>query len=131
MADNAIDILKTFEAVDGFMAAGLFGDQGELLENTSRFNMPGLEDLCVTANEALNKSQDLSDALSTGDIQILHITVPEFNILVGPFTGDSIMSADKNKTNYNGIFLVLASEGNVALGRVKIGSMINKRVKSE
>jgi len=116
------EILEKLKAVDGFIAAGAFSPQGEMVAEVNTGQ--SLAELGALANDVLLKSQKTTDIMGVGRGNMIHITAPRANILVRCLNENTDFAANEPGRAHVHMVLVLEPEGNLALAKMRLEKAI-------
>ena len=122
MADMRKELEK-LESVDGFMAAGVFNREGELVAQQSQAKKAKPSEVCGVISGALAKCCKLVAVLGVGQAQFLNVIAPQANILAVCLPGETLFAADGDNGIVGHIMLILGPGGNTALGKIKLDSV--------
>lgn len=122
---NIKDILEKFKAVDGFMAAGAFTPNGEL---AAEMNVAGVNiaELGALANDVLLKAQKATEIMGVGRGQLVHIDAPKAHIFARCLNEATDFTETASGRAHVHMMLVLEKEGNVAMAKMRIDSIISE-----
>jgi len=108
--------------VDGFLAAGIFDTQGELLARSSLTNGIKPEKISGLTGDLFEKMQRLTTAMGMGNVRFLNILSNGANILMQSakeVRGDPSPSVAH-------IVIVLGPDGNTAMGKLRLHSVMRE-----
>jgi hypothetical protein len=117
-------VLEKIKGIDGFMAAGAFFPNGEMVVE---INPSGLKfkELGAIANDVLLKAQKATELMQVGLGQVVHVEAPKAHIIcrcLNEATDFAVTAGDRSHVH---MVLVLNKKvGNVALGKMKLESII-------
>ncbi len=114
--------IEKLENVDGFVAAGVFGEQGELIEELSLAGNLNLKEIGALTSEALKKTLQLTGSMGAGSTRFLHMTSTTSNILARCLSN----RPDASSRTIAHIVLVLGPRGATALGKLKLNSVADE-----
>jgi roadblock/LC7 domain-containing protein len=117
-------VLKKIKGIDGFMAAGAFSPNGEMV---AEINPSGLKfkELGAIANDVLLKAQKATELMHVGHGQVVHVEAPKAHIICRCLNEAADYAVTASGRAHVHMVLVLNKEaGNVALGKMKLESII-------
>lgn len=119
------EILEKFKSVDGFQAVGVFSPNGELV---SECNVSGvnLAEVGALANDVLLKAQKSTDIMHIGRGQMVHVEAPKGHVICRCLNEATDFSATTSGRAHLHMVLLLESEGNLAMGKMKTASVIQE-----
>lgn len=117
------EALARLKELDGFIAAGAFSAEGEMLAEVSSSDMH-LAEVGALANDVLLKAQKSTDIMGVGRGNVIHIAAPKANILVRCLNENTDFSANEAGRAHVHLVLVLAADGNIALGKMLVEKVI-------
>ena len=122
-ANKMKEALSRLKDLDGFLAAGAFSAGGELLEQISMSDLH-LPEVGALANDVLLKAQKSTDIMGVGRGNLIHVVAPKANILVRCLNENTDFAADEPGRVHVHLVLVMAPDGNIALGKMQIEKVI-------
>jgi CheY-like chemotaxis protein/predicted regulator of Ras-like GTPase activity (Roadblock/LC7/MglB family) len=120
---NIKETLEKFKAVDGFMAAGAFTPNGEMV---AEMNIAGVNiaELGALANDVLLKAQKATEIMGVGRGQLVHVEAPKAHIFARCLNESTDYAATAAGRAHVHMILVIEKEGNVAMSKMRIESII-------
>lgn len=117
------EILEKFRDIEGFMAVGVFSPQGEMV---SQVNASGvkLEELGALANDVLLKAQKATEIMGVGRGQMVHIEAPKAQLIARCLNEATDFATTAEGRAHVHMVLALNQEGNLAMGKMKMTSII-------
>ncbi len=115
--------LEKFKAVDGFMAAGAFSPNGELVTelNTAGIN---IAELGALANDVLLKAQKATEIMGVGRGQLVHIEAPKAHIFTRCLNESTDYAVTSSGRAHVHLVIVVDKEGNVAMAKMRLENII-------
>lgn len=122
---NVKEILEKFKMVDGFQAVGAFSPNGEMV---AECNVAGtnLAELGALANDVLLKAQKTTEIMNVGRGQMVHVEAPKAHVICRCLNEATDFSATATGRAHVHMVLILGTEGNLAMGKMKITSAIQE-----
>lgn len=125
-ANNMASIKETldkFKAVDGFMAAGAFSPNGELV---TELNIAGVNiaELGALANDVLLKAQKATEIMGVGRGQLVHIEAPKAHIFTRCLNESTDYASTTSGRAHVHLVIVIDKEGNVAMAKMRLETII-------
>lgn len=119
------DSLSRLSDVEGFLAVGIFTPNGEM---AAQLNNSGLKlaEIGSMANDVLLKAQKATDMMDVGRGQVVHIEAPKAQILARCLNENTDFSTTEAGKAHLHMVLVLAKDGNLAMAKMKLGSIIQE-----
>ena len=119
------EVLEKFKIVDGFQAVGAFSDNGELVAecNTNGIN---IAELGALANDVLLKAQKTTEIMQVGRGQLVHVEAPKAHVICRCLNESTDFAGHTAGRAHVHLVLILEKEGNVAMGKMKIASVIQE-----
>lgn len=119
------EVLEKFKTVDGFQAVGVFSPNGEMVAecNTAGIN---LAELGALANDVLLKAQKTTEIMNVGRGQLVHVEAPKAHVICRCLNEATDFTATSSGRAHVHMVLILGTEGNVAMGKMKVGSVIQE-----
>lgn len=111
--------------VEGFMAVGIFTPNGEMAAQLNNAGVK-LEELGSLANDVLLKAQKATDMMDVGRGQVVHIEAPKAQIVARCLNENTDFSATEAGKAHLHMVLILAKDGNLAMAKMKMGSVIQE-----
>lgn len=125
MSKAIIKELEAFKDVDGFIAAGAFTANGEMLADVSTSDIK-LAELGSLANDVLLKAQKSTDIMGVGRGNLIHIIAPKANIIARCLNENTDYADNQPGRAHIHLVLVLGAEANIAMGKLRVDSVIAK-----
>lgn len=115
--------LEKFKAVDGFMAAGAFSPNGELV---AELNVAGVNiaELGALANDVLLKAQKATEIMGVGRGQLVHIEAPKAHVFARCLNEATDFAATSAGRAHVHMVIVVDKEGNVAMSKMRLENII-------
>jgi CheY-like chemotaxis protein len=122
---NVNEILEKFKMVDGFQAVGAFSPNGEMV---AECNVAGinLAELGALGNDVLLKAQKTTEIMNVGRGQMVHVEAPKAHVICRCLNEATDFSATATGRAHVHMVLILSTEGNLAMGKMKITSAIQE-----
>lgn len=111
--------------VEGFMAVGIFTPNGEMAAQLNNAGLK-LDELGSLANDVLLKAQKATDTMDVGRGQVVHIEAPKAQIVARCLNENTDFSATEAGKAHLHMVLILAKDGNLAMAKMKMGSVIQE-----
>ncbi|MCK4508246.1 MAG: response regulator [Desulfuromonadales bacterium] len=121
--NNMKESLARLKDLDGFIAAGAFSAEGEMLAEVSSSDMH-LAEVGALANDVLLKAQKSTDIMGVGRGNVVHIAAPKANILVRCLNENTDYSSNEAGRAHVHLVLVMEADGNIALGKMLVEKVI-------
>jgi CheY-like chemotaxis protein/predicted regulator of Ras-like GTPase activity (Roadblock/LC7/MglB family) len=120
------EVLEKLKVVNGFMAAGAFSPNGEMVAevNTSGIN---LGELGALANDVLLKAQKATEMMNVGRGQVVHVEAPKAHVICRCLNEATDFAATATgRAHVHMVLLLNKEDGNVALGKMKMETVIQE-----
>ena len=120
------EALEKLKVVNGFMAAGAFSPNGEMVAevNTSGIN---LSELGALANDVLLKAQKATEMMNVGRGQVVHVEAPKAHVICRCLNEATDFAATATgRAHVHMVLLLNKEDGNVALGKMKMETVIQE-----
>jgi CheY-like chemotaxis protein len=119
------EVLEKFKTVDGFQAAGVFSPNGEMVAecNVSGIN---LAEVGALANDVLLKAQKSTEIMNVGRGQMVHVEAPKGHVICRCLNESTDFTSTTSGRAHVHMVLLLDSEGNLAMGKMKVASVIQE-----
>jgi len=119
------EILEKFKMVDGFQAVGAFSPNGEMV---AECNVAGvnLAELGALANDVLLKAQKTTEIMNVGRGQMVHVEAPKAHVICRCLNEATDFSATATGRAHVHMVLIISTDGNLAMGKMKISSAIQE-----
>jgi CheY-like chemotaxis protein/predicted regulator of Ras-like GTPase activity (Roadblock/LC7/MglB family) len=119
------EILEKLKTVDGFQAVGVFSPNGEMVAES---NVAGinLAEIGALANDVLLKAQKSTEIMQIGRGQMVHVEAPKGHVICRCLNESTDFSSTSTGRAHLHMVLLLSAEGNLAMGKMKIGSVIQE-----
>jgi predicted regulator of Ras-like GTPase activity (Roadblock/LC7/MglB family) len=119
-------VLEKIKGIGGFMAVGTFSPNGEMVAEVNTSGIK-LGELGAIANDVLLKAQKATEMMHLGRGQVVHVEAPKAHIICRCLNEATDFAVTASGRAHLHMVLVLDKEdGNVALGKMKLESMIYK-----
>ena len=119
------DVIGKLKDIDGFIAAGAFASNGEMLSQVANSGV-SLAELGALANDVLLKAQNSTDIMGVGRGNQVHIEAPKANILVRCLNENTDFAANEPGRAHVHMVLLLEKEGNVGLAKLRLNSVVQE-----
>ncbi len=120
--NNIESKLEKLEQVDGFIAAGAVDVEGKLMAHYTPVKKIKWDDICDISDKVLTRTQMLAGTIGIGTPLFVQITSSGGHILSQCLSDIS----DSNGSSINRVILFLDTEGNTALGKVKLRALVKE-----
>ncbi len=119
------EILEKLKDVDGFMAVGIFTPNGEM---ASQVNSSGIKiaEVGALANDVLLKAQKATGMMEVGRGKTVHVEAPKAHVIAMCLNENADFSATEAGKAHIHVVLILAKDGNLAMAKIKLGSVIQE-----
>ena len=119
------EVLEKFKVIDGFQAVGAFSPNGEMV---AEYNAAGLKlnELGALANDVLLKAQKTTEIMNVGRGQMVHVEAPKAHVICRCLNEATDFSSTASGRAHVHMVLILGTDGNVAMGKMKINSVIQE-----
>lgn len=111
--------------VEGFMAVGIFTPNGEMAAQLNNAGLK-LEEIGSMANDVLLKAQKATDMMDVGRGQVVHVEAPKAQIIARCLNENTDFAATEAGKAHLHMVLVLNKDGNLAMAKMKMGSVIQE-----
>ena len=122
---NITEVLEKFKMVDGFQAVGAFSSNGEMVAECT-VNGTNLAELGALANDVLLKAQKTTEIMNVGRGQLVHVEAPKAHIICRCLNEATDFAANTAGRAHVHMILILNKDGNVAMGKMKVSSVIQE-----
>jgi CheY-like chemotaxis protein/predicted regulator of Ras-like GTPase activity (Roadblock/LC7/MglB family) len=122
---NIQEVLEKFKVVDGFEAVGAFSANGEMVAECN-VNGNNLAELGALANDVLLKAQKTTEIMKVGRGQLVHVEAPKAHVICRCLNEATDFAANASGRAHVHMVLILNKDGNVAMGKMKISSVIQE-----
>jgi len=119
------EVLEKFKTVDGFQAVGAFSPNGEMVAECN-VNGTNLGEMGALANDVLLKAQKTTEIMNVGRGQLVHVEAPKAHVICRCLNEATDFAANASGRAHVHMVLILEKEGNVAMGKMKISSVIQE-----
>ena len=119
------EVLEKFKVIDGFQAAGAFSPNGEMVAECN-VNGTNLNEMGALANDVLLKAQKTTEIMNVGRGQLVHVEAPKAHVICRCLNEATDFAASSSGRAHVHMVLILAKDGNVAMGKMKITSVIQE-----
>jgi len=116
--------LETLKKINGFLAAGLFSPDGELIAEVNVSQTMKLAEVGALANDVLLKSQEETDIMGVGRGSFIHIVAPKANILMRCLNENTDFRSNEVGRAHVHMMVVLEAEGNIALAKMQLEKVL-------
>jgi len=122
------EVLEKMKVVGGFMAAGVFTPNGEMVADCNVTNV-NLGEMGALANDVLLKAQKATEMMNVGRGQVVHIEAPQAHIVCRCLNENTDFSTTAaGKAHLHMVLALNKEEGNIAMGKMKLEAVINELV---
>lgn len=118
-------ILEKFKVIDGFQAVGVFSPDGEMVANYNASQIP-LAEIGALANDILLKAQKTTETMGVGRGQMVHVEAPKGHVICRCLNEGTDFTTSVSGRAHLHLVLLISSDGNVALGKMKANSAIQE-----
>jgi len=108
--------LKILEEVNGYLGAGIFTPQGEILEGSTEISGIHFEEAGSLVHDTLNNSKAMAKEVGFGKLDLIQL-YSEMGIILAKCYNDG-------NTHFHTI-LVIKNDGNVAMAKLKLEKVVN------
>jgi len=119
------EVLGKFKSVDGFRAVGVFSPNGEMVAEVSSSG-EHLTELGALANDLLLKAQKTTEVMGVGRGNLVHIQAPKAQVIARCLNEATDFSTTNAGRAHIHMVLILESEGNLAMGKMKLDASIQE-----
>lgn len=119
------EVLEKFKMIDGFQAVGAFSPSGELVAECN-MNGKNLAELGALANDVLLKAQKTTEIMQVGRGQLVHVEAPKAHVICRCLNEATDFASSTAGRAHVHMVLILDKEGNVAMGKMKMTSVIQE-----
>jgi len=120
------EAMEKLRVVNGFMAAGAFSPNGELVADVN-ISGANLAEMGALANDVLLKAQQATEMMNVGRGQVVHIEAPKAHIICRCLNEATDFSATSaGKAHVHMVLILNKEEGNIAMGKMKLESVIQE-----
>lgn len=123
------DTLSRLSDIEGFMAAGVFTPNGEMAAQVNSSNLK-LAEVGSLANDVLLKAQKATDIMKVGRGQVVHIEAPNAHIIARCHNENEDFSQTNAGKAHVHMVMLLSKEGNLAMGKMKLDSVMHEVAES-
>ncbi|MBU1565246.1 MAG: response regulator [Proteobacteria bacterium] len=126
---NLEETLNKMRDIEGFMAVGVFTPNGEMAAQVTTSNLK-LAEIGSLANDVLLKAQKATDVMNVGRGQVVHIEAPKAHVIARCLNeADDFSQSQAGKAHIH-LVLLLAKDANLAMGKIKLESIIHQVAES-
>lgn len=118
-------ILEKFKVIDGFQAAGAFSPNGEMVAECN-VNGTNLGEMGALANDVLLKAQKTTEIMNVGRGQLVHVEAPKAHVICRCLNEATDFASSSSGRAHVHLVLILEKDGNVAMGKMKVASVIQE-----
>lgn len=119
------EILEKFKSVDGFQAVGVFSPNGEMVAECNNAGI-NLAELGALANDVLLKAQKTTEIMNVGRGQLVHVEAPKAHVICRCLNEATDFASTSSGRAHVHMVLILGTDGNVAMGKMKVASIIQE-----
>ncbi|MCP3901724.1 MAG: hypothetical protein GY707_18600, partial [Desulfobacteraceae bacterium] len=117
--------LEKFTVVSGFLAAGAFSPNGEVVAEVNASGIK-LAEIGALANDVLLKAQKATEIMEVGRGQMVHVEAPKAHIFARCLNeSDDYSSTDSGKAHVH-MVIIIKSDGNIAMAKMKLEAIIKE-----
>jgi predicted regulator of Ras-like GTPase activity (Roadblock/LC7/MglB family) len=113
------DVLKKLQDISGFMAAGVFTPDGEMIASHANAGV-SIAEIGALANDVLLKAQKATDIMAVGRGNFVSINAPRAVLLVRCLNENTDFSTTEAGRAHIHCALLLDPEGNVGLAKMQL-----------
>ncbi|MDJ0621811.1 MAG: response regulator [Desulfocapsaceae bacterium] len=117
--------LGKLKDVDGFMGAGVFTPNGEMAAEVTSSNLK-LAEIGSLANDVLLKAQKATDVMAVGRGNVVHVEAPKAHVFARCLNENADFSKTEAGKAHVHLVMLLAKDGNLAMGKIKLESVIQE-----
>ncbi len=126
---NLEETLNKLRDIEGFMAVGVFTPNGEMAAQVTTSNLK-LAEIGSLANDVLLKAQKATDVMNVGRGQVVHIEAPKAHVIARCLNeADDFSQSQEGKAHIH-LVMLLAKDANLAMGKIKLESIIHQVAES-
>jgi len=125
MSKEVEQSLAKLKDIDGFIGAGAFTAQGELVSSLST-STTKLQEIGALANDVLLKAQKASEVMGVGRGQLVHIEAPKAHILARCLNESAEFSQSSAGKAHVHMVMILDQESNIGLAKMRLASVIQE-----
>ena len=114
-----LEKLKAFEDVKGYLGAGLFSPEGELIDGTSDISGLKMELIGTLLNDVLLEAQEMTEKAGFGASNFIQVNSDMGMLFAKCF--------NSNGKHFHTVLFV-KPEGNVAMAKMKLQSVVDSLV---
>jgi predicted regulator of Ras-like GTPase activity (Roadblock/LC7/MglB family) len=118
-------VLAKLEVVEGFQGVGIFTPNGELASQFIQVDI-NLAEIGSIANDVLLRAQKATEIMNVGRGSSVHIEAPNAHVIARCYNENANFSETKQGKVHIHIVLVLKKDGNLAMAKLKLDSIINE-----
>lgn len=119
------DILGKLRDVEGFNAAGVFSPEGEMVCQVNNSGMK-IDEIGALANDVLLKAQKATEIMGVGRGQIVHIEAPKAHVVARCLNEATDFASSTQGRAHIHVVMVVAKEGNLAMSKMRLNSLIGE-----
>ncbi len=117
--------MEKFTVVSGFLAAGAFSPNGEVVAEVNASGIK-LAEIGALANDVLLKAQKATEIMEVGRGQMVHVEAPKAHIFARCLNeSDDYSSTDTGKAHVH-MVIIIKSDGNIAMAKMKLEAIIKE-----
>jgi CheY-like chemotaxis protein len=113
------DVLKKLQDISGFMAAGVFTPDGEMIASHANAGV-SIAEIGALANDVLLKAQKATDIMAVGRGNFVSISAPRAVLLVRCLNENTDFSTTEAGRAHIHCALLLDPEGNIGLAKMQL-----------
>jgi CheY-like chemotaxis protein len=119
------EVLEKFKMIDGFQAVGAFSPNGEMVAECNATGIK-LDELGALANDVLLKAQKTTEIMNVGRGQLVHVEAPKAHVICRCLNEATDFASTASGRAHVHMVLILGTDGNVAMGKMKLNSVIQE-----
>ena len=119
------EVLSKFREVEGFQAIGVFSPQGEMVAEVNTTGNTMVE-LGALFNDVLLKAQKSTEIMGVGRGSMVHIEAPKAHLIARCLNEATDFAANAEGRAHVHMVLVISKEGNLAMAKMKMDSVIQE-----
>lgn len=119
------ETLERFNGVQGFVGAGVFSPQGDMVEGLTHGSVD-INAVGLSANNALLNAQKATDTMGVGRGNLIQIRAPKANILMRCLNEATDFAQSKPGKAHFHTVVVMEPDGNAAMARMILDSIVSE-----
>lgn len=113
------DVLKKLQDISGFMAAGVFTPDGEMIAGIANAGV-SIAEIGALANDVLLKAQKATDIMNVGRGNFVTINAPRAILLVRCLNENTDFQASEPGRAHVHCAVLLEADGNVGMAKMQL-----------